>query len=167
MTILQSYRQGVRVWGEHGMDTLWSAATVKLVGSGLDDARLAEDLSRLIGDHDVPVRSTSRGHRNTNETVSLRRQRILGPEDVRSLPRGTALLLATGCRAGLLRLRPWYERHDSRDIADRIRSAEDGITRRAGGAGHGRTADARPEASRDVRGPAPEEQVVVPGGGRT
>jgi hypothetical protein len=28
VTILQSYRQGVRVWNETGMDTLWSAATI-------------------------------------------------------------------------------------------------------------------------------------------
>ena len=63
ITILQSYKQGVRVWGEHGMDALWSAATVKLIGPGLDDARLAEDLSRLVGDHDVPVRSINHGDR--------------------------------------------------------------------------------------------------------
>ena len=34
ITILQSYQQGARVWGEHGMDALWSAATVKLIGAG-------------------------------------------------------------------------------------------------------------------------------------
>jgi type IV secretory pathway TraG/TraD family ATPase VirD4 len=55
ITILQSYRQGEVVWGRDGMDALWSAATIKLVGAGIDDARFAEDLSRLIGEHDVPV----------------------------------------------------------------------------------------------------------------
>ncbi len=41
------------------MKALWSAATVKVIGSGIDDATFAEDLSRLVGDHDVAVRSTS------------------------------------------------------------------------------------------------------------
>ncbi|GAA3299202.1 hypothetical protein GCM10020295_36780 [Streptomyces cinereospinus] len=45
VTILQSYRQGVRVWGEAGMDALWSAATVKLIGSGIDDADFADKLA--------------------------------------------------------------------------------------------------------------------------
>jgi type IV secretory pathway TraG/TraD family ATPase VirD4 len=110
LTILQSYKQGVRVWGEHGMDALWSASTIKLIGAGLDDARVAEDISRLIGEHDVPVRSVNHGDRSSGQTVSLRRQRILGPEHVRALPRGTALLLATGARVASLQLQPWYER---------------------------------------------------------
>ena len=108
LTILQSYRQGTRVWGDHGMDALWSAATCKLLGAGLDDARLVEDVSRLVGDHDVPVRSISRGDGRASESVSLRRQRVLPPEDIRSLPKGTALLLATGCRPAMVSLQPWY-----------------------------------------------------------
>src|SRR5664280_1109856 len=55
LTILQSYAQGVAVWGQTGIRALWSAATVKIVGPGMDDADFAEELSRLIGDHDVAV----------------------------------------------------------------------------------------------------------------
>jgi type IV secretory pathway TraG/TraD family ATPase VirD4 len=116
ITILQSYRQGTRVWGEHGMDALWSAATCKLLGAGLDDARLVEDVSRLVGDHDVAVRSVSRGDGRAGESVSLRRQRILPPEDLRALPKGWALLLATGCRPALLQMQPWYDGARAADI---------------------------------------------------
>jgi type IV secretory pathway TraG/TraD family ATPase VirD4 len=108
LTILQSYRQGTRVWGEHGMDTLWSASTVKIIGPGLDDARFVEDVSRLIGEHDVPVRTISRGDGRATESVALRRQRVLPPEQIRALPRGSALVLATGCRPAMLTLQPWY-----------------------------------------------------------
>jgi type IV secretory pathway TraG/TraD family ATPase VirD4 len=131
ITILQSYKQGVRVWGEHGMDTLWSAATVKVIGPGLDDARLAEDLSRLIGEHDVPVRTRTYGDRRTGHSVSVRRQRILGPDDVRALPRGTALLFATGCRAALINLTPWFGRRDADRIRIAIQQAEAELTERA------------------------------------
>ncbi len=110
LTILQSYRQGTRVWGEHGMDALWSASTCKVLGAGLDDARFVEDVSRLIGDHDVPVRSISRGAGRASESTSLRRQRIMPAESIRALPRGRALLLATGCRVALLELQPWFRR---------------------------------------------------------
>ena len=94
ITILQSYRQGARVWGEAGMDAMWSASTVKVIGAGIDDAKLAEDLSRLIGDHDVTVRTVSHGRGGSSESSSLPRQRILAPEDARALPRGRALVLA-------------------------------------------------------------------------
>jgi type IV secretory pathway TraG/TraD family ATPase VirD4 len=135
ITILQSYKQGVRVWGEHGMDTLWSAATIKLIGPGLDDARLAEDLSRLIGEHDVPIRTLNYGDRRTGESLSVRRQRILGPEDVRALPRGTALLFATGCRAALIDLQPWYAGPDAEPIRHAIDQATLRLTHRASRAG--------------------------------
>jgi type IV secretory pathway TraG/TraD family ATPase VirD4 len=109
VTILQSVKQGARVWGRDGMDALWSAATVKVLGAGLDDPQLAEDVSRLVGDHDVPARSTSRGDGRQSESLSLRRQRILGAEQVRALPKGTALLLCTGHRIAHIRLLPWYQ----------------------------------------------------------
>lgn len=124
VTILQSYRQGTRVWGENGMDALWSAATCKVIGAGLDDARVAEDVSRLIGDHDVPVRSINRGDGRASESISLRRQRILPPEDLRALPRGQALLLATGCRAALMRLLPWYQSERAGQISDALKTQQ-------------------------------------------
>ncbi len=66
MTILQSYRQGQRCWGEAGMDALWSAATVKIVGSGIDDADFADRLSRQVGDHDVQTTSVSTSERQVH-----------------------------------------------------------------------------------------------------
>jgi type IV secretory pathway TraG/TraD family ATPase VirD4 len=131
LTILQSYRQGTRVWGENGMDALWSAATIKLIGPGLDDARFAEDLSRLVGEHDVTIRTVSYGDRRRSDSLGVRRQRILGPEDIRALPRGTALLLATGTRAAHIRLMPWYEGPDAATIRHAAADAERLITERA------------------------------------
>jgi type IV secretory pathway TraG/TraD family ATPase VirD4 len=96
VTILQSYQQSVTVWGEPGMAALWGAATRKVIGAGIDDPRLARDLATLVGLHDVPVRSASYGDGRASEQISLRRQNILQAADIRALPSGTALLLATG-----------------------------------------------------------------------
>ncbi|MEN3308862.1 MAG: hypothetical protein V7603_5064 [Micromonosporaceae bacterium] len=111
VTILQTYQQGTTVWGERGMGTLWGAATVKLIGAGADDPRFAADVSSLIGEHDVATLSMTRdatGH--LSRQVSVRRQRIMGPEDVRALKRGTAILLASGARPAMLQLSPWFRR---------------------------------------------------------
>ncbi len=109
VTILQTYQQGTTVWGERGMGTLWGAATVKLVGAGGDDPRFAADVSALIGEHDVATLSLTRdGTGHLSRQVSVRRQRIMGPEDVRALKRGTAILLASGARPAMLELLPWF-----------------------------------------------------------
>ena len=131
VTILQSHSQGVRVWGEAGMAALWSAATVKLIGAGIDDARTAEDLSRLVGEHDVPVSSMTRTAGGTSTSTSLRRQRILGPDEIRALPKGAALLFATGARAALVHLAPWYAGPRAAELDQAMRTAQGELTRRA------------------------------------
>ncbi|WP_053627086.1 type IV secretory system conjugative DNA transfer family protein [Streptomyces sp. XY511] len=115
-TILQSYRQGVRVWGEAGMDAMWSAATVKLLGAGLDDAEFAEKVSRLIGEHKVSESSVSHGSSGRSVSTSRRRERVMEAADIRALPKGRALLLVTGVRVGMIRLRPWYLEPDAAEL---------------------------------------------------
>jgi type IV secretory pathway TraG/TraD family ATPase VirD4 len=131
VTILQSYQQGVSVWGEPGMAALWGAATRKVIGAGIDDPRLARDLAVLIGQHDVPIRSASYGDGRASEQISLRRQDIMQAADVRALPAGTALLLATGARPALIGLRPWYASPGADRITAAARQAQETMQRAA------------------------------------
>ncbi|MEU8124923.1 TraM recognition domain-containing protein [Spirillospora sp. NPDC049024] len=124
VTILQSYEQGVTVWGEPGMAALWGAATRKLIGAGIDSPRLVRDLATLIGQHDVPVRSITYSDGRASEQISLRRQEILEAADIRALPTGTALLLATGTKPALIRLRPWYAGPHAAAINTAIKTAD-------------------------------------------
>ncbi|GAA1834122.1 type IV secretory system conjugative DNA transfer family protein [Actinomadura chokoriensis] len=127
VTILQSYEQGVTVWGEPGMAALWGAATRKLIGAGIDSPRLVRDLAVLIGQHDVPVRSITYSDGRASEQISLRRQEILEGADIRALPAGTALLLATGTKPALVRLRPWYTGPHADLISKAIKTADAAI----------------------------------------
>ena len=158
VTILQSYQQGVSVWGEPGMAALWGAATRKVIGAGIDDPRLTRDLATLVGQHDVPVRSASYGDGRASEQISLRRQDIMQAADIRALPPGTALLLATGARPALIQLRPWYTGPDADRITAAVRRAQDAMQQAA------RDAAVNPAADLDsVRAVVPR---AVPGRGR-
>ena len=131
VTILQSYQQGVSVWGEPGMAALWGAATKKVIGAGIDDPRHARDLATLVGQHDVPVISVSYGDGRASQQVSLRRQEILEAADIRALAPGSALLLATGARPALVSLRPWYSGPQAPQITAAIGRAEAAMQRAA------------------------------------
>jgi type IV secretory pathway TraG/TraD family ATPase VirD4 len=131
ITILQSYRQGQKVWGDAGMDAMWSASTVKVIGSGIDDPDFADKLSRLIGDHDVPTTSTSRSESGKSTSVSMRQERILPADAIRALPKGTALCFATGMRAAMLDLRPWYLEPGADELSAASARASKAITARA------------------------------------
>jgi len=133
LTILQSYSQAVGVWGETGTKALWGAATVKLIGPGMDDPAFAEDLSRLVGDHDVLTvsRSSGGGRGGASRTHATRQQRILPASAVRELGKGQALLLATGAKPALLSLQPWYTGPHATQIAAAAATATQLITQRA------------------------------------
>ncbi|MGC0401025.1 type IV secretory pathway TraG/TraD family ATPase VirD4 [Streptomyces sp. SAI-126] len=131
VTLLQSYRQGARVWGEVGMDALWSAATIKLLGAGLDDADFVQKISTLVGQHDVKTPSVSRSKDGTSRSYSYRQESVLPPDRIRALPKGTALLLATGVKPALIRLRPWYKEPGASAISAAARAETAAITERA------------------------------------
>lgn len=131
MTILQSYRQGQRCWGEAGMDALYSAATIKIIGSGIDDADFADRLSRQVGDHDVPTTSVSTSEGGKSTSVSMRTERILPPDAIRALPKGKVLLLATGIRVAMLNLKPWYKEPSAKVVGPASARATKAITERA------------------------------------
>lgn len=107
MTILQSWSQGVEVWGESGMRKLWSASNVKVYGGGVDEDAFLEHLSKVIGDYDRLSSSTSygRGHRTVSQ--QLHRERILDVADLAAMPKGRAVVLSSGSRPTLIRTVPW------------------------------------------------------------
>jgi len=107
MTILQSWSQGVEVWGESGMRKLWSASNVKVYGGGVDEDAFLEHLSKVIGDYDRLSSSSSygRGHRTVSQ--QLHRERILDVADLAAMPKGRAVVLSSGSRPTLIRTVPW------------------------------------------------------------
>jgi type IV secretory pathway TraG/TraD family ATPase VirD4 len=115
-TFLQNYQQGVAIWGRTGMDKLWSAATVKLIGAGVHDPEFCEHVSRLIGPHDVPTWSHQHGRGGSSSTWSTRRDQIMSAADIAALSKTCAILISAGRRPGLIRLLPWYTEPDADTI---------------------------------------------------
>lgn len=109
MTILQSWAQGVGVWGKDGMDTLWSAANVKVYGGGDDEDDFLGRLSRLIGNYDKLTRSVTTSATGRSTSSQIRREPIMEIGDLRALPRGRAVVLASGAPATMVRTIPWSQ----------------------------------------------------------
>ncbi|WP_369185360.1 type IV secretory system conjugative DNA transfer family protein [Streptomyces sp. Y1] len=130
-TILQSYRQGVRAWGEVGMEALWGAATKKVIGVGLDDPRFVTDVATLVGNHDITRESHSKSRDGGSTSFAEHREQILEPAQIRAMKRGTALLLSTGMPVAQIALRPWYEEKALAHIGPAMKAEESAITKRA------------------------------------
>jgi hypothetical protein len=107
ISVFQSWAQGQVVFGREGMRKLWSASNVKLYLGGISEADFLRELAELIGDYDKETSSVSysRGVRSTNH--QLHRERIMDASELAALPRGRAVMLASGSRAALLETVPW------------------------------------------------------------
>ncbi len=103
-----------------------------MVGSGIDDASFAEDLSRLIGDHDVTTISISSGDGRSSRSRSVRQQRILPAAAIRALPKGQALVWLTGSKVAMVTTLPWYDGQRADEIAAQVTAAQAGLTAAAG-----------------------------------
>lgn len=158
MTMLQSWAQGVSVWGEEGMTKLWSSASIRVYGGGEVDPRFLGTLSQLIGDYEARTSSVSvqrgpTGGRST--TTSTRAERILEVADLAALPMGRAVVFASGSRPILVQTEPWYAGlHANRAVEAAARARPVIATSWSGldlRAGHGHKA--RPIRSPAIRTP--------------
>lgn len=111
MTILQSWAQGVEVWGEHGIAKLWSSANIRVYGGGVSDSKFLGDLVQFIGEYEPTTYSTTvqsgRGQHSRSTSASTRQEKILDVADLFALPRGRALVLPSGAPPVLVRTLPW------------------------------------------------------------
>ncbi|UGQ13158.1 TraM recognition domain-containing protein [Yinghuangia sp. ASG 101] len=111
MTILQSWAQGVSVWGEAGMAQMWDAANVRVHGGGSADIALTGALSAVTPSFEPRVTSVSFSARSVfGRTVGLssRPEPVLDVADLANLPRGRAFVQVSGHAPTLVRTVPWW-----------------------------------------------------------
>lgn len=110
-TLLQSWSQGVSVWGEAGMNKLWSASNVKGYGGGVSEDKFLQSLSNLIGVEYVDQVQTSSSRQGTSRSVSVgASQRPIAPvSELMAMPPNRAWVLASGTPAVYVETVPYWK----------------------------------------------------------
>jgi type IV secretory pathway TraG/TraD family ATPase VirD4 len=107
MAWLQSYSQGEELWGEKGMKKIYSASTVKVIGSGLDEDHL-RSLSSSLNEYRYDTTNVSVGDRKSVSTSpDGGKEHIWTVGDLAELPKGRAIVKAAGSRAALVKTVQW------------------------------------------------------------
>lgn len=120
MTVLQSWAQGARCWGESGMNALWSAANIKVLGSGVDDTKFLQERSDVLGEYDAISQSVSESKGGKSYSRSLSSSKTFTVNALATLPRGRAILFPSGAPPVLLRTVPWWEGEYAADVKQSI-----------------------------------------------
>ncbi len=107
LSFLQSWSQGVEVWGETGMTKLWSASNVAVYGGGARDDKFTTSVSNMIGTYDVEKWSTSRSRTGSTRSQSWTKEPIFTVSELVAFPRRRAIVLSSGNEATMIRTVPW------------------------------------------------------------
>ncbi|WP_160050114.1 MULTISPECIES: type IV secretory system conjugative DNA transfer family protein [unclassified Nocardiopsis] len=126
MTILQSWSQGVEVWGQEGMRKLWSASNIKVYGGGVSETAFLQELSQLIGDYDRESISANISKEGRSTSHQLTSQATLDVADLGALPRGRAIVFASGTPPTLVETVPWMRGPHAQAIKQSIADHEPG-----------------------------------------
>ncbi|WP_433603737.1 type IV secretory system conjugative DNA transfer family protein (plasmid) [Nocardia sp. CA-135953] len=110
LTVLQSWAQGARCWGESGMKALWGAAGVRVLGSGLDDVAFLRDRAEAVGPHNELTGTVSHSSSGRSVSRSLTERQTLTVSDIQSLPRGRMIVFGSGFPAVLVAAVPYWDR---------------------------------------------------------
>ena len=119
LAVLQSLAQARARWGEHAADTIWDAATVKLVLGGLAKYRDLDDVARLLGEIDEYTHTTNHSrHGEASTSTGVRMVPVMPADVLRTLPFGTGVLLLRHTRPVVIDLKPWTARPDAAALRD-------------------------------------------------
>jgi type IV secretory pathway TraG/TraD family ATPase VirD4 len=110
VTILQTWAQGVRVWGEDGMKALWGASTVRIIGAGQADTSFLKMISELIGDHYVREHSVSSGGQKGTRSSSHSLRPIMTVDELGALKGGEVVVHVSGDKPFMGKTLPWFQR---------------------------------------------------------
>ena len=118
MSFLQSWAQGVDVWGEQGMRKLWGAANIRLYGGGSNEQQFLSDISSVCGQMDTRHLTTSYGggRMGNSRSYTTTREPIFDVATLAALPRGRALLMASGADPVLIRTESVFEGHHAKAV---------------------------------------------------
>jgi type IV secretory pathway TraG/TraD family ATPase VirD4 len=119
MTILQSWSQGVGVFGERNMKLLESSSNVYVYGGNVREKEYLANLVELCGDFSRQKLSLSESRNGRSSSLSTDDKKIFTIADLQAWPRGRALVLSAGNRPVIARTVPWMDK----PYADLIRAS--------------------------------------------
>ncbi|TFE25070.1 hypothetical protein E0F15_20660 [Frankia sp. B2] len=101
----QSLSQARARWGDHEAMVMWDNAAIRVIMGGAGNIDDLDSISRLMGET-----------RESKDGAGVYR-RVLSPEEVRTLPFGTAVVVGRAARPVEVKLTPWWRRPDGKAIA--------------------------------------------------
>ncbi|MGX1688377.1 type IV secretory system conjugative DNA transfer family protein [Microbacterium sp. NPDC055442] len=116
--VLQALSQAETSWSKAEADTIWAAATAKVLLGGASHVDHLRDVEALLGTRDTRRTQRSWTTRESGHSTSEHNERLplMSVDEIRRMPQNLGLLAYRNRRGVLLDLTGWDERADARTI---------------------------------------------------
>jgi len=124
--VLQALSQAETSWSRAEADTIWAAATAKVILGGGSNVSHLRDIEAILGSRQRTRTQRSWSTREAGHSTSEHHERLplMSVDEIRRMPPSVGLLAYRNRRSALLDLTGWDERRDASDIQATKRAME-------------------------------------------
>lgn len=107
--IIQSFAQLEKNYGKEGSDIIIDNTQLTIFGGFAPNSSSADVLSKALGSRTVMSGSVSRGKDNPSEQLQMMERPLMTPEELKSLPKGTFIVMKTGYHPMKVKLKLFFK----------------------------------------------------------
>ena len=109
VAIIQSFAQLQKNYGKEGCEIITDNTQLTVFGGFAPNSGSAEVLSKALGNKTVQSGSVSRGRNDPSQSLQMIERALLTPDELKSLPKGTFVVMKTGFYPMQVRLKLFFK----------------------------------------------------------
>ena len=109
VAIIQSFAQLQKNYGKEGCEIITDNTQLTVFGGFAPNSESAQVLSKALGSKTVQSGSVSRGKNDPSQSLQMIERALLTPDELKSLPKGTFVVMKTGFYPMLVHLKLFFK----------------------------------------------------------
>lgn len=109
VAIIQSFAQLQKNYGKEGCEIITDNTQLTVFGGFAPNSESAHVLSKALGNRTVQSGSVSRGKNDPSQSLQMIERALLTPDELKSLPRGTFVVMKTGFHPMQVKLKLFFD----------------------------------------------------------
>ena len=109
VAIIQSFAQLQKNYGKEGCEIITDNTQLTVFGGFAPNSESAQVLSKALGTKTVQSGSVSRGKNDPSQSLQMIERALLTPDELKSLPKGTFVVMKTGAHPMQVRLKLFFQ----------------------------------------------------------
>ena len=109
VAIIQSFAQLQKNYGKEGCEIITDNTQLTVFGGFAPNSESAQVLSKALGSRTVQSGSVSRGKNDPSQSLQMIERALLTPDELKSLPKGTFVVMKTGFYPMQVRLKLFFK----------------------------------------------------------